>query len=195
MEEDPCYIISVGRYGAADVLGVGDTAVTTIANTNELNNGLTTLRKVDEPTLIIFPDATRVAAISDTDFYSLYNSALTQCNELQDRFTIMDTLNYDAVSPTDANIGNLRSRISSEKDYLKYGAAYYPYLATILDYRYDEASVNITHLSDSANATSSAVGTSNESLISISALITGTAAMITDFRDCCYICNGGSKCD
>jgi phage tail sheath protein FI len=133
----PCYIVSVGDYAPENVLKA------------DLDKGLAAIRKEDEPTLILFPDAT---GISDVDeFYGLYNDALTQCNELQDRFTIIDTKSDDeSADPTP--VENLRNKISNDKDYIKYGAAYYPFLETILDYHYDEAQVTITHVSDDSQA-------------------------------------------
>jgi phage tail sheath protein FI len=131
----PCYIISVGDYTQSVTKG-------------KLGEGLTELRKEDEPTLIVFPDATN---INDTDeFYGLYNDALTQCKELQDRFTIIDTETDDEESETP--VDDLRYKISNDKDYVKYGAAYYPFLETILDYHYDESKVTITHDSDNSQA-------------------------------------------
>jgi phage tail sheath protein FI len=146
----PCYIVSVGRYGSD--LDEADTAITSINNSTALNNGLLELEKVDEPTLILFPDATKVAGITITDFYGLYNNALTQCKNLQDRFTLIDTLNYDESSPTDTNIDDLRDKISSEKDTIKYGAVYYPHLETILDYAFDTTKITLKHYSYTAKA-------------------------------------------
>lgn len=138
----PCYIVSVGRYG--DNLDTDDTPVTSINNPNDFNIGLAAIRKEDEPTLIVFPDATALS--TDGDFYTLYNDALKQCKELKDRFTIIDTRDYDADSPVDVNIKNLRDKISSEKDFLKYGAAYYPFLSTSLDYVFDHEDIVINHI-------------------------------------------------
>jgi phage tail sheath protein FI len=146
----PCYIISVGRYG--DDLDETDSPVTVITNSTALNDGLAELEKVDEPTLILFPDATKVDGILPTDFYGLYNNALSQCHNLQDRFTLIDTLSYDESSPTDANIDALRDKISSEKDTIKYGAVYYPHLETILDYAFDATKITIKHYSYTAKA-------------------------------------------
>lgn len=146
----PCYIVSVGRYG--NDLDEADSPVTTINNSTALNKGLLELEKVDEPTLILFPDATKVSSITTTDFYGLYNNALAQCNNLQDRFTLIDTLNYDELSPTDTNIDDLRDKISSEKDTIKYGAVYYPHLETILDYAFDASKITIKHFSYTAKA-------------------------------------------
>lgn len=138
----PCYITSVARYG--DNLPGGETAVTTIADETALKAGLDEIAKVDEPTLIVFPDATRVDGITATTFYGLYNDALKQCNKLQDRFTIIDTLGYDGSINPDPNVTALRNGISLGKDFVKYGAAYYPYLDTILNYKVDEENTNVT---------------------------------------------------
>ena len=146
----PCYIISVGRYG--DDLDETDSPVTVITNSDALNDGLAELEKVDEPTLILFPDATRVDGILPDSFYGLYNSALAQCHNLQDRFTLIDTLSYDESSPTDPNIDALRNIISSEKDTIKYGAVYYPHLETILDYAFDATKITVKHYSYTAKA-------------------------------------------
>ncbi len=146
----PCYITSIGRYGSD--LDASDTQVTGIVSDTDFNTGLAAVRKVDEVTLIVFPDAT--ALTDDTTFYGLYNSALTQCNELQDRFTIIDTRTYDATSPTDANIGILRDKINLEKDYLKYGAAYYPHVKTILNYSYNASNIVLKHTASSGTAVS-----------------------------------------
>lgn len=146
----PCYITSIGRYGSD--LDASDTQVTGIVADTDFNTGLAAVRKVDEVTLIVFPDAT--ALTDDTTFYGLYNSALTQCNELQDRFTIIDTRTYDATSPTDANIGILRDKVNLEKDYLKYGAAYYPHVKTILNYSYNASNIMLKHTASSGTAVS-----------------------------------------
>ncbi len=138
----PCYITSVGRYGS-DLPG-GETAVNTIANETALQAGLAEVATVDEPTLIVFPDATRVDGITATTFYGLYNDALKQCNKLQDRFTIIDTLGYDGSISPDPNVAALRTGVNLEKDFVKYGAAYYPYLETILNYKIDEANTDVT---------------------------------------------------
>lgn len=139
----PCYIVSVNTYE-------DESNNENSISFDKLKEGLDKVAYVDEVTLLTFPDGTSLA--SDTDFYSLYASALTQCNKLQDRFTIIDTYSdneYDDgggdVDPVEA----LRDKISLGKDYLKYGAAYYPFLNTILDYSYDEDSIEIEGLDES----------------------------------------------
>lgn len=122
----PCYIVSVGDYSGS-------------VTQAELVDGLNATELVDEPTLLVFPDGTSLP--SALDLYGLYNLALTQCNKLQDRFTIMDTYTSSDVA---TDVAALRSNVTLGKDFLKYGAAYYPYLETILDYIYDEGTVNVS---------------------------------------------------
>lgn len=171
----PCYVVSVGRYGSD--LDAADTQVTSINNFDELKKGLGSVEKVDEVTLIVFPDATALSTASE--FYGLYNEALTQCNKLQDRFTIIDTLSYDSTSPTDANIDDLRNFILSDKDIIKYGAAYYPFLKTILDYQYNPKEITIAHYSYSAEA----YETIKKNLEAIENLATGMPATLKKLAD------------
>lgn len=134
----PCYIVSVGDYTATSI------------DAPTLTDGLNALAKEDEPTLILFPDAT---AITDPDlFYGLYKSALMQCANLGDRFTICDIwagdLYYRDVGddvinrPSGAGTTGFRSGIGNNN--LKYGAAYYPWLETIYTYAYDASTQAVT---------------------------------------------------
>jgi hypothetical protein len=131
----PCYIVSVGAYKAA----VGDPLVE-----SELQAGLATLVKEDEPTLIVFPEAQN---LSIADFKALHDAALLQCNDLKDRFVIMD-VHGDAVSLSDpaANlltaVDNFRNNGIGANN-LAYGAAYAPNLETVLDFAFDETKTNV----------------------------------------------------
>ncbi|CAM1368142.1 conserved hypothetical protein [Tenacibaculum sediminilitoris] len=149
----PCYVTSVGTYTSArSNNNVSPVLLEEVGNNGfkGLKEGLEEVEYIDEVTLLVFPDATSLT--SDTDFYSLYALALAQCNKLQDRFTIIDTYSdkeYDDgggdVDPVEA----LRDKLSLGKDYLKYGAAYFPYLNTILDFSYDEDSIQIQGIEES----------------------------------------------
>jgi phage tail sheath protein FI len=147
----PCYIVSVDKYEDES----GNTNTVTFEDLIDgkgLTNGLDLLKSEDEPTLILFPDA---KALSEADFYNLYNNALTQCHDMQDRFAIIDT-HTSIDSFDDAEIA--RNGLILEKDYLKYGAVYYPYLETILDYTYNEVDILINHVSYEKNAVPTALG-------------------------------------
>jgi len=106
-----CYIISVGSYDDA----ISDAT---------LRGGLDELKKFDEPTLILFPDA---VALEKSKLGGLQQAALAQCNLLGDRFTIMDVKDTDSGSDAD----DFRNNVGMNA--LKYGAAYYPNLNTVYD--------------------------------------------------------------
>ncbi|UKB81164.1 phage tail sheath family protein [Chryseobacterium sp. MEBOG07] len=124
----PCYIVSVNGYGPAPSLGTETTV-------GSLLYGLKSLEKEDEPTLIVFPDAEALGA----NAYQLYNKALDQAEDMKDRFVIMDVVG-DVASFKGAS--GPTSGPSGER--LKYGAAYYPKLETVLSYSFDDADVAIT---------------------------------------------------
>ena len=131
----PCYIVSVNSYKAA----VGDPLVET-----ELSAGLDAIRKEDEPTLIVFPEA---QSLSIADFKTLHDAALKQCDDLKDPFVIMD-VHGGAISMSDpaANlltaVGSFRSNGIGTNN-LKYGAAYAPNLETGVDAAFDESATNV----------------------------------------------------
>lgn len=124
------YIVSAGKYKAIN-------SAPTLA---DLQAGLTPLSKVDEPTLIVVPEA---QALSIADFKTLADATLTQCKTLGDRFAIFDVHGKDKPlsDPTtkllDA-VSNFRSEGVGTNN-LKYGAAYAPYLESVLDFQVDES--------------------------------------------------------
>ena len=122
----PCYIASVGKTGRS-------------ISQAELNKGLTAIAKEDEVTLIVFPES---LSLGDSDFRTLHNNALTQCNKLQDRFVVMDAALDTPGATIESAAGKFRNNIGA--NYLKYGAAYGPRLETIFDYAYEESDVNVT---------------------------------------------------
>jgi len=73
----------------------------------------------------------------------------------------------------------LRDRITSEKDYAKYGAVYYPYLQTILDYQYNSEDVIINHYSYDADAFTKI----KENLALIQDVLTGISPTVTSLFD------------
>jgi phage tail sheath protein FI len=122
----PCYVISTGVSGS----GITDTDYTGSGKALEI------LSKEDEPTLIVMPELRGVGNAAGTTgtFYTVVQQALAQCNELQDRFTIIDVYEGKTVALADP-IAKLRDNIGTQ--YLKYGAAYYPELNTTLSHRND----------------------------------------------------------
>jgi uncharacterized protein len=117
-----CYILSVssGKNFDYDI------------SKTDLLDGIHKVKKIDKPTLLLFPDA---VGLSDNgnpekeDFGELQKQALLQCSKLKDRFVIMDIIDgYSAPSPSVKPIEDFRDNIGNNA--LKYGAAYYPWLIT-----------------------------------------------------------------
>jgi len=166
----PCYVTSVKTY----VDAIADNSTDPV-QLEDLQDGLLKIEKEDEPTLLLFPDAT---ALSEVDFYAIYKDALTQSNKLQDRFTILDTYTDDETAdPKPA--AALRDGINLEKDYLKYGAAYYPYLETLLNYQYDPADVSLAHTTNASTTLASTIADANTAVDEIDTQLDGAAALVT----------------
>ena len=129
----PCYICSVGKTLGADAAAIK----------TDLLGGLAKIKKEDEPTMLLFPDAPRLlSATSSANFYDLYKEALTQCGELGDRVTIVDLHAETGNENFSAIAADFRTAVGVNN--LKYGAAYYPYLKTSLNYDLDESTVAVT---------------------------------------------------
>ncbi len=115
-----CYIVSVGDYSAT--IENGDEA-DPAANPG-LRVGLKAVEKVDEPTILLFPDATLLA--TESHFYTLQQLALSQCAKLQDRVAVFDLYEGDVTQELDTSVEGFRKGIGINN--LKYGAAYAPWL-------------------------------------------------------------------
>jgi len=124
----PCYIVSVGKYDRAGGVKV-----------DELKGGLDKLTLEDEPTLLVVPDAVK---LNEVDFGVLAQAQLKQCNDLGDRFAIFDLHggDKDLDTPTVATKRGLFGN-----NFLKYGAAYYPFVRSALNFfvKSDESNVMV----------------------------------------------------
>ena len=136
----PCYIASVGTYE-----GKTTTPAKTDVDKDKLSEGLAEIAKFDEPTLLVFPDATTL----DNDKYStLLSEALKQCADLQDRFTVMDVkADKSGTNVVNDSMNDFRNSQMTDSvvDKLKYGAAYFPFINTSLNYRYDDSEVSVIY--------------------------------------------------
>lgn len=121
----PCYIVSVGDYAGG---GVIDQAT--------LKAGLDEVAKINEVTLILFPDGLNMTDAGN--YYALHKEALDQAADLKDRFVVMDVWKDD--DDTVDNVEVLRDADFGTIDTNKYGAVYYPRIFTRLDYSYDDES-------------------------------------------------------
>ncbi len=102
-----CYIVSAGAYKT----------VGSPVDREELKAGVQAVAKVDEPTILLFPDA---ATLSADDLAAVQQEALKQCGELKDRVAVLD------VRQSDPNGASFRDKLGINN--LKYGAAYTPWL-------------------------------------------------------------------
>lgn len=129
-----CYIVSTGKQKETPAITPAD-----------FTNALEALKKKDEPTLLLGPDAIN---LTTGNYHTFLKNMLSQCANLQDRFSIMDI--YDGAENSDANVLAFRNGIGANS--LRYGACYTPYLQTTLNYFYHDGSVNFD-TSDASNST------------------------------------------
>lgn len=98
-----CYIVSVGadaaKIAAADLFA-----------------GLKMAARYDEPSITVIPQVTQLSSVVNSG--KVYNAALQQAADLQDRFVILDCYGDDPQ--------NLRDNTGTTN--LQYGAAYHPFL-------------------------------------------------------------------
>lgn len=129
-----CNIISVGSYSDnISLSALGKSGST-------LQGGLDIVRKTDGITLIYFPDA---HALNGVDFYALYEQSLRECGDLKDRFTIID-VKRDGAALADP-VAYLRGQNGIGYSDLKYGAAYWPFLKTKLNWGVNNNTITFFH--------------------------------------------------
>jgi uncharacterized protein len=118
-----CFIVSVGSHNslASDV------------DKQELLDGLASLEKEDLPTLLVIPEVVHLTAAEAGEVHA---AMLAQCNKLQDRFAVLDIVAGDKdITPTTDPVADFRDNVGM--NFLKYGAAYYPWIRTTLPFRID----------------------------------------------------------
>jgi phage tail sheath protein FI len=122
----PCWITSVGNY----------TSTGGVIMLTDLSAGLDLVAKINEVTLLVFPDAVNLG--SATDYYSLQEQSIAQCVLLQDRFAAMDVYH----DPNNADVWSLDVQFlrdnltSTDPADLKYAAVYFPRIRTSVNFNY-----------------------------------------------------------
>ncbi len=119
-----CYILSVGTYaGKKDGFAINTADFTGgIENTT---NVFEVLEKEYEPTIIVMPD---VIALGTEAYTGIYAKALEHCNKTQCRIALFDLRKPRAQETTDGIADEFRNNTGN--DFLRFGAAYYPWLKT-----------------------------------------------------------------
>ena len=106
-----CYIVSVGLHG--DAISV-----------DALEAGLSAVEKEDHPTILVSPDAMLLEKKDQA--YSFQQAMLAQCNSLQDRVAVLDIFSGHVDRADEDVVLDFRNGIGI--NFLKYGAAYYPWI-------------------------------------------------------------------
>jgi uncharacterized protein len=121
-----CYICTVANYAAV--------GASSLARYAQMKAGLDALGKTDAPTLLVFPDA---ALLNEAQFYRLHRAGLKQAALVGNRMALVDVF---SVSGTDSFASKaVRFRKAIGDKYLRNGAAYYPYLRTLIHPYVNEA--------------------------------------------------------
>ena len=122
----PCWVTSVGPYTNNE-----DPPGFTQKSANTLKDPLDELKKEQEPTMIVVPDA---VLLGIDDWQSVSQQVLAHCVKLMSRIAILDVYDgdkgrtydeADVISGTDAGFRN-----KIENDFPSYGVAYYPWVNT-----------------------------------------------------------------
>jgi hypothetical protein len=115
-----CYIISVGTYQTTPSISLKGDISSNLATMYGLSDGLDILANEDEPTLIVIPEAVKLAS---TDYLPLVQAVLTQCDLLRDRFAIFDLFDgnkdLDEVPESETNSRLVINRGYFGNNYLK----------------------------------------------------------------------------
>lgn len=120
----PCYILSVGGYD-------------TDPAPDDIKNAIAALTKVQEVTILVFPDGT---SLDETAYKGVIEVALQHCSKMKDRVTVIDLHDVNGDDLTAIENG-FQTNMPNDIEYKKYGMAYYPYIKTIFSYNYAEADV------------------------------------------------------
>jgi uncharacterized protein len=158
-----CYIMSLGTY--ADRAAAASQSADFLA-------AIDIIGKEDEPTLFVLSDA---IGLGD-DYFGIVGAALMQCEKLKDRFVLIDV--EKSLLPA-----AFRTKLSASSNYLKFGAAYTPYLETLITHTYKESSVNLTGLGGSSLYQAEVVlkdGTKEVIKVGFSGPAGGTASVVVN---------------
>jgi len=113
----PCYIVSVGDY-SSDI------------DAKKLTDGIDTLIREQEPTMVVIPDA---VLLEQGDCISVQQAALAHCGgKMKNRIAILDVWGgyKDRQDPSGDCIEAFRSALGI--NYLDFAAAYYPWVNTTI---------------------------------------------------------------
>ncbi|WP_316751962.1 phage tail sheath family protein [Pedobacter gandavensis] len=126
-----CVILSIGTYGDPGD-NSGKTQGIKVSDrdfkpSDELPESPFDLLKNEPlPTLIVIPDIIVLGKAA----YDIYQQVLIHCSAMQSCFVVFDLRNHSANENPDAVLEEFRTSIGT--NFLNYGAAYYPWLNTVI---------------------------------------------------------------
>lgn len=132
-----CYIVSTGLYSDMPAVYLHGGAGSDSATRYGLQDGLNAVALEEEPSLLVFPESIKLTA---EDYGTLVQAALAQCEESGNRFCIFDIYDGDTLLDTMALQAN-RSYFGNNN--LSYGAAYYPFLKTSINFYINPEETNV----------------------------------------------------
>jgi hypothetical protein len=130
-----CYVLSVG-------VSSEDASLTA----KPFEDGLQALRRYDEPTLIVIPEATK---LGEAEYGTVCQEALQHAEDMKDRFVVLDAKPPASQALSNKDIQEMRQLIGNR--YLDRGALYYPFLLTTLVHQIDEEKIQVVGLPGSAS--------------------------------------------
>ncbi|MFT5819795.1 MAG: phage tail sheath protein FI [Crocinitomix sp.] len=120
--------------GACYIISLGDTS--TNPSSTDFQAGLDLIDKLDEPTLISFPEA---VYLDHVQYGVVASKAMNICGELKDKFTLVDSPSDLNLKDFDANslvgLAAFRGTLAGKASY---GAVYYPSLETTIKVAVDQ---------------------------------------------------------
>lgn len=119
-----CYVSSIGQYNEGSEFCTENLVKTS----DNYKLAIKPLEKVDEVTLLLFPDAALV--LSEDELGSVHQEALNHCGKMGDRFAILDVKDIDIKNGDKLGETLQKFRDNVGANNLSYGAAYYPYMKT-----------------------------------------------------------------
>ncbi len=135
-----CHIISVGHHP-----DLTQAITLPYVNHTDFTGALDLIDKMDEPTIIAFPEAAQFDA---AQYELIVQKAMNMAADLQDKFVLVDSLSGDDLRDPAAQL-DFRDIITPFASSLSYGAAYFPHMHTALNYtiKEDASKFNSTDIS------------------------------------------------
>jgi uncharacterized protein len=156
-----CYIVSAGAYmnvsnekptkpapaskdGKTEAVPASGGAQINEISKKALENGLSSLITVEEPTMVVIPEA---VMLDEGDCFALQQDMVLHCGfKMKNRFAILDVYNGFKARTYDKADVITRFREGIGSNFLAFGAAYYPYVQTAIVQNEEVSFKNISNL-------------------------------------------------